>query len=593
MWGKIVSSFSTALDFNAATLSGCIDIIAVEQENGSLKSTPFHVRFGKAKLLRSREKEVAITVNGVECPVRMTLGAAGEAYFVEEVDLGSPSPASQSQEYDAVEKSREEWRAFEPSDAEAEPRDALPEEDDGEEDSRSLSDAFSDRRSRVQMSMCGHLLLGYPEDAQHDEDVFNANMVDWDLMNKDPMNWYHPSLVVRFDEKPHYFPGKLGLPLLASWVAFGKPPSISAVEMLMASTVTAELPKDKAALFRGDASRLRNEVATAASMVDERGLGESEEVLLEVNARRGKRTLRPSSAQLGSLGLVEGSNRIQFTVHSTLQGAQTVSGTIYLWPSNAKIVVSDVDGTITRSDVLGQLMPIVGKDWSHAGVAQLFGLVRKHGYHLLYLTARAIGQADTTRDYLFGLTQGEGKLPDGPLILSPDRLFPSFRREVIDRKPYIFKIAALKDMRHLFPSNYNPFHSGFGNRDTDHRAYVHIGIPESKVFIIDPNGTVHHINQTYAKTYDSMSDMVDHMFPPLLGIPRGEYPEDEQVREAKLLSRRKGFNMLSPALALEEPAPLLTRWCGAPLPKPAGECGADAPIDSPPDGTIRRTWLCH
>eukprot|EP01069_Polyplicarium_translucidae_P000981 Polyplicarium_translucidae@DN1473_c0_g1_i2.p2 len=122
MWGKIVSSFSTALDFNAATLSGCIDIIAVEQENGSLKSTPFHVRFGKAKLLRSREKEVAITVNGVECPVRMTLGAAGEAYFVEEVDLGSPSPASQSQEYDAVEKSREEWRAFEPSDAEAEPR---------------------------------------------------------------------------------------------------------------------------------------------------------------------------------------------------------------------------------------------------------------------------------------------------------------------------------------------------------------------------------------------------------------------------------------------------------------------------------------
>lgn len=65
-----------------------------------------------------------------------------------------------------------------------------------------------------------------------------------------------------------------------------------------------------------------------------------------------------------------------------------------------------------RSDVLGQLMPIVGRDWSHTGVAELFTKIKRSGYLILYLTARAIGQADATRDYLFGLTQKErDKLP--------------------------------------------------------------------------------------------------------------------------------------------------------------------------------------
>lgn len=43
---------------NPATLSGCIDIIVVRQPNGSLQCSPFHVRFGKMGVLRSREKVV-------------------------------------------------------------------------------------------------------------------------------------------------------------------------------------------------------------------------------------------------------------------------------------------------------------------------------------------------------------------------------------------------------------------------------------------------------------------------------------------------------------------------------------------------------
>lgn len=60
-----------------------MDIICVQQPDGSFKSSPFHVRFGKLKLLKSQSKTVTITVNGVESEaVAMLLGQEGEAFFL-------------------------------------------------------------------------------------------------------------------------------------------------------------------------------------------------------------------------------------------------------------------------------------------------------------------------------------------------------------------------------------------------------------------------------------------------------------------------------------------------------------------------------
>lgn len=46
-----------------------------------------------------------------------------------------------------------------------------------------------------------------------------------------------------------------------------------------------------------------------------------------------------------------------------------------------------------RSDVLGHILPMVGRDWAQLGVAQLFSKIEANGYKLLYLSARAIGQS--------------------------------------------------------------------------------------------------------------------------------------------------------------------------------------------------------
>jgi hypothetical protein len=56
---RVLDGVHSALNLNAATLSGAIDIIVVPQEDGSLRSTPFHVRFGKLHLLNSAEKTVS------------------------------------------------------------------------------------------------------------------------------------------------------------------------------------------------------------------------------------------------------------------------------------------------------------------------------------------------------------------------------------------------------------------------------------------------------------------------------------------------------------------------------------------------------
>ena len=67
------------------------------------------------------------------------------------------------------------------------------------------------------------------------------------------------------------------------------------------------------------------------------------------------KSLRLSSDQLKSLDLQDGINTVQFSVYSSFQGKAVCSAKIFLWNHDAKIVISDVDGTITKSDVLGHV----------------------------------------------------------------------------------------------------------------------------------------------------------------------------------------------------------------------------------------------
>jgi phosphatidate phosphatase LPIN len=221
----------------------------------------------------------------------------------------------------------------------------------------------------------------------------------------------------------------------------------------------------------------------------------------------------PSSNQIRQLNLKPDRNEICFICRTSSSGIQTLKSSIYLWQSTSKIVISDIDGTITRSDVLGQVLPMIGKSWAHEGVTELFTKIQNQGYKLIYLTSRAIGQSTMTKNYLDNLIQETKNLPPGPLIMSPDGLFTSLKREVIERKPHLLKIPVLSELKNLFPQDTTPFFAGFGNRDTDGVAYRYLNIPLNNIFLIDTSSKVLRLGEKQKSTYKSIADKVEEIFP--------------------------------------------------------------------------------
>ena len=99
---------------NGASLSGAIDVIVVEQEDGTLKSSPFHVRFGKLGVMKAREKivsddmarntqydsdilQVDLEINGEPVEMQMKLDDSGVAFFVEDVEKDEDCNTFESQ----------------------------------------------------------------------------------------------------------------------------------------------------------------------------------------------------------------------------------------------------------------------------------------------------------------------------------------------------------------------------------------------------------------------------------------------------------------------------------------------------------------
>ncbi|EJW03258.1 hypothetical protein EDEG_00238 [Edhazardia aedis USNM 41457] len=222
-------------------------------------------------------------------------------------------------------------------------------------------------------------------------------------------------------------------------------------------------------------------------------------------------TLKLSSKQLERMELKPGKNELQFKIDGT---NQCISTNCYFWENDVKIIISDIDGTITKSDKLGHVYTMIGKDWTHAGVAGLFTKIVKNDYKIVYLSSRPIGQMEYTKKYLSGIKQNGCELPDGPVLLSPDGLFGAIYREMILKRPEEFKIACLKTLQSLFSTN--PLFGGFGNRQTDVITYRTVGIDISRIFTIDSYGVIiPECSTTISGSYLTLNSIVDNIFPPL------------------------------------------------------------------------------
>lgn len=216
------------------------------------------------------------------------------------------------------------------------------------------------------------------------------------------------------------------------------------------------------------------------------------------------------------MDLKEGINEVRFEFIGNLNLKYTFTSRIFYYPYKPyrRIIISDIDGTITKSDVLGHIMPFINQDWSHEGIAKFFTDLYERGYIIVYLTARNIGTAQKTKDYIKSIKQGKFQLPPGPILTSPDSLYNAIKREMIIKNPETFKIKVLRTIKEVFQnSEYNPLFAGFGNKDTDAISYSQVGIPNDQIYTITPTGEIFQIKFNYKYSYERLNEMIDEYFP--------------------------------------------------------------------------------
>uniref|UniRef100_A0A8C5G8D5 phosphatidate phosphatase n=1 Tax=Gouania willdenowi TaxID=441366 RepID=A0A8C5G8D5_GOUWI len=613
---------------NPATLSGCIDVIVVRQPDGSLQCSPFHVRFGKMGVLRSREKVVDIEINGEPASLHMKLGENGEAFFVKETedklevvpsylatspilstgeelmksqlsrasfrlhvylshyvpsspdDSGSSTPKSDSELSRNKDNPEMLWTWGELPQAaqvptpthiqlkyqcmistarsqhlgadgvyldditELEPEVAalyFPKSDEGSSSVKgdtdvmvmsvqrcnqspqsmgssgadsgvdSMSDHMSDL-PHVAISLCG----GLTDNKEITRAQFVQRAISYQEFSANPSLIDDPNLVVKIGNK--YYNWSTAAPVMLAMQVYQKPLPQASVENIMKE----KMPKKGGRWWfswrsRNSDSKSVRELKDDSSSSDEdhrstmqeSGSCESE-LFLTPGSVCYKKTLRLTSEQLASLQLKEGPNDVVFSVTTQYQGTCRCHGTIYLWSWDDKIIISDIDGTITRSDTLGHILPTLGKDWTHQGIARLYHRVHLNGYKFMYCSARAIGMADMTRGYLHWVNERGTMLPMGPVLLSPSTA------ENIVKCLFYREIKCLNDIKHLFYPNTEPFYAAFGNRATDVYSYKEVGVPLNRIFTVNPKG---ELTQEHAKSnissYIHLCEMVDHVFPML------------------------------------------------------------------------------
>ena len=84
-----------------------------------------------------------------------------------------------------------------------------------------------------------------------------------------------------------------------------------------------------------------------------------------------------------------------FCNSARFQGTYTASCNIHLWGQSDRIVISDIDGTITRSDVRGMLLPLIGaSSWAQGEVVRLYNLIASNGYRLVDLISYFSGDSE-------------------------------------------------------------------------------------------------------------------------------------------------------------------------------------------------------
>ncbi|EQC42714.1 hypothetical protein SDRG_00441 [Saprolegnia diclina VS20] len=505
--------------------TGAVDVVAIQHE-ASVRTTPFHARFGRLDVPSTDDRRVTLLVNGVAIDnVLLELDGRGEVYFVD--DEPSPSRDSLTLELELENLSIDETSPsfitslppFSPLQGPMDGDGPMPTTMLDSPDHRLYFDALDDKRSAPnsvekgssfgpnqrnpsvyfdamerhslldadlddymaepndasgsplgddapQLSLCGHLLqpsLGADKVAA----LVAAHAVSAADFRANPLGiLQHPHLMVSVHGLVHPYDVFMQA-YFVSKVCFPKRTTPASVAALSPTpSITVGTLEEGSRLVRSESDPLRWFQWFAPSDASTASNTSS-----SVTSSTSPSRSHANATELAAMGFVYGDNAIEFAVPGAPKRASAV---VYFWHASSKLIFVDIDTALTATT----------KSSLYPGVAYFLESVAANGYHVVYTTA------------IRG-RMPPAALPRGPVCAAP-------------------LASLLQSLRSLFPSDMSPFYAAFANR-ASLQLLIQAGVPSGRAFAVE-DGCV-----ASARVMSSYERLVEPrvfgaMFPPIYSV---------------------------------------------------------------------------
>ena len=573
---KVSNIIKMCFGYNNALLSGSMDIIVVKQPNGKFKASPLRLRFSNYRVPKAGRKKVTVKVNDKIVDIPMFLQKDGTAFILLEnkkyfkentlddnqlsnsikeknknksVDemrndkhnsfLLSPQPKSINNIDNDNKSCDDNSINLTINDKKPKEKDFINEEKTEEEIVHNLKTIVIEKAPppptlKLELSTCWDTISKNKNNKNFNmQGEFIKKVVSQDQFFKDPWKIINnPNLAIKYHNQ--IFTSKVIIPMMFSQLVYGQPLPEEIVnkltegqdghlfwktkhkdayridlEQLSQISTENDSSENKNLNYNSDGGIVADKFNT---LNDNNNLSDTSSTSVDKNIKkkfRMKKSSKLPSHIIEKFDLKEGMNEIQYIVDGF-----TINSNIYLWNYSDKIVISDFDGTVTRSDVIGQIGVYFGLDWTHKYIAKLYSHIVNNGYKMLYVTARTMYMQTSTKNSLNNIKQDGFSMPIGPMMMNESGYVDAIKTEIIDKVPQEFKIECLLNLLKLFPNDVEPFYAGFGNKPSDKLAYEKIGIDPGKIYIINEKGEVSKNFKTKCKTnFLLMDEQIDELFP--------------------------------------------------------------------------------
>lgn len=153
-------------------------------------------------------------------------------------------------------------------------------------------------------------------------------------------------------------------------------------------------------------------------------------------------------------------------------------------------------------------------------IINYFRGLNSQGYRVLYIADSPSALSNNNTNYsnaILSTVQNSlgQRLPQGPVFKSPDSLIRQFGPS----RTEVFKAAALRGVRSLFPSNCSPFYAAFASRESDVVAFERNSFPTGRIFLVARDGKLRRIlqNRNHSVMVAELQELMAQIFPKLKG----------------------------------------------------------------------------